>query len=116
MFSFFLILYSSGIEISSGYIKLYLLKNLPAENLFLLLGILRNHEYSCVTHSFIVNRYCSELKKTTYPFVYNGRLAFVVTILFCIFLRDSLINEFLFVLLIPICLFSFRKFYILPHL
>ena len=35
-------------EISSGYMELYLLKNLPAENLFLLLGILSNHEYSCI--------------------------------------------------------------------
>ena len=28
--------------------ELYLLKNLPAENLFLLLGILCNHEYHCI--------------------------------------------------------------------
>ena len=43
-------------EISSGYMKLYLLKNLPAEKLLLLFCVLCIYKYVCETHSFVVNR------------------------------------------------------------
>lgn len=51
---FFLIFHSST-NIDDGYMKLYLLKNLPAKNLLRLLGILCNLEYYCIceTQNFI---------------------------------------------------------------